>query len=29
LRVEGEVANGTDSSGEISIEAMLPERRAL
>lgn len=29
LRVEGEVANGTDSSGEISVEPMLPERRAL
>lgn len=29
LRVEGEVANGTDSSGEIAVEAMLPERRSL
>jgi hypothetical protein len=29
LRVEGESANGMDNSGEIAVEAMLPERRAL
>jgi hypothetical protein len=27
--VEGESANGMDNSGEIAVEAMLPERRAL